>query len=296
MRKNHGKEDQENEKDYRTPSWLQGESQRDDLRDSNQNRDAKSRTVRPQSRSRRPLQHDRCIECGRRLANDTSRVDRSRKHDSRQGESGKTDILEGRTWALKYVKVSFSQIRAALTDADLHNLLSNTYISSKNVIIDLDPKLIRYAEDSYLPIATAPPTTKKIVKRKGNKPKKAIPPSQRYQTSISDWQTSGQGNAEVVLGLYFSLYKRFFHEEDPEWVGVSSHRAIVTIDQFVTEVADGNYRPVINYVRKILPLWVGQLKRGENFPENRPTIKALFCGTRYFWSNRNLLYKRWQER
>lgn len=295
MRKKYGKESQEDEKTHRTPSWLQGESQGDDLRNSNQNRNAKSRQVRPESRTRRSLQHDRCVECGRRLANDANRIDRSRKHDSRQSEPRKTDVLEGGTRSLKYIKIRLSQLREALTNEDLHNLLSNTYIESKSVIINLDPTLVRHAEDSYLPVAT-PTTTKKIVKRKGNKPKKAIPPSQRYQNEITAWQTSGQGSAEVVLGIYFSLYKRHFHEEDPEWVGISSHRAITTIEQFATEVTEGNYRPVTNYVRKIFPLWVGQLKRGENFPENRPTIKALFCGTRYFWSNRNLLYKRWQER
>ena len=161
-------------------------------------------------------------------------------------------------------------------------------------MINLESTVSRHAEDRYLPVAT--PKAKKIIKRTGPKPKKAIPPSERYQPAISTWQTTGEGNAEVVVGIYFSLYKRFFHEEDPEWVGTSSHRAVIVVEQFATEVSEGNYRPVINYIRKLFPLWVRQLKLGESFPENRPTIKALFCGTRYFWSNRNLLYKRWQER
>lgn len=294
MRKNYGKENQKDDKAARTPSWLQGDGEGDDLRHGNQNRNAKSRSVRPQSRSRRSLQHDYCAECGRRLAGDSEGTDRSRQHDTRQIESREAGVLEGTARTRRVVKITYEQLRQSLSDKDLNDLLANTYIASKAVVINLEPTLLRHAEDSYLPVAT--PKAKKIVKRKGPKPKKAIPPSERYQSAISTWQSTAEGNAEVVAGIYFSLYKRFFHEEDPEWVGTSTHRAVAVIEQFATEVSEGNYRPVINYVRKIFPLWVGQLKRGESFPENRPTIKALFCGTRYFWSNRNLLYKRWQER
>lgn len=292
MRK-HGKESKKNEDAPRTPSWLQGDSERDDLWDSNQNRNAKSRSVRPKSRSGRSLQYDNSSQRGRRLENDSERASRLCKHDTRQCEQGKTGVLEGTT-RHRVVKVTYEQLRQSLTDKDLHNLLSGTYVATKAVMINLEPSLVRHSEDVYLPVVQ--PKVKKIVKRKGAKPKKSIPPSDRYLSAISNWQASGNGNAEVVLGIYFTLYKRFFHEEDPEWIGVSSHRAITIVEEFATEITDGNYRPLINYVRKIMPLWVGQLKRGESFPDNRPTVKALFCGTRYFWSNRNLLYKRWQER
>ncbi len=292
MRK-HGKENQKDEKAARTPSWLQGGSEGDDLRHGDQNRNAKSRSIRPQSRSRRSLQHVYCAECGRRLAGDSERTDRSRQHDTGQLKSGETGVLETGTRA-RLVKVTYEQLRRSLSDKDLNDLLANTYIATKAVVINLEPTIVRHAEDEYLPVAT--PKATKIVKRKGPKPKKAVPPSERYQPAISNWQTTGEGSAEVVVGIYFSLYKRFFHEEDPEWVGTSSHRAVTVVEQFATEVSEGNYRPVINYVRKIFPLWVMQLKRGESFPDSRPTVKALFCGTRYFWSNRNLLYKRWQER
>lgn len=293
MRKKHGKESKENEKAARTPSWLQGGSEGDDLRHSDQNRNAKSRSVRPQSRSRRTLQYDYCTKCRRRLEGDSEGTSRPCKHDTRLCESGKIGVLETGTRS-RLVKVTYEQLRQSLSDKDLNDLLANTYIATKAVVINLEPTIVRHSEDNYLPVAT--PKAKKIVKRKGAKPKKAIPPSERYQSAISTWQSSGEGNAEVVVGYYFFLYKKFFHEEDPEWVGTSSHRAVTVVEQFATEVSEGNYRPVINYVRKLFPLWVKQLKLGESFPENRPTIKALFCGTRYFWSNRNLLYKRWQER
>lgn len=142
------------------------------------------------------------------------------------------------------------------------------------------------------------PKIKKVIKRvKGQTPKKAIPPSERYKASIEACRNDGaEPNAEVVLAFYFDLYKRFFHEEDPEWAGVSSHKAVLVVDKLAQEVAEGDYRKIVNYVRKIMPLWVARLKRNEEFPNSRPTVQTLFGGTRYFWTNRNLLYRRWEER
>jgi hypothetical protein len=184
-------------------------------------------------------------------------------------------------------------LRQSLSDEELQSLLDRTYLPTKIISISQEVQRTTFAEDFYMV-----PPVKKVIKRvKGKTPKKAIPPSERYKDSIHAFRFEGaEPNAEVALGHYFILYKRLFHEEDPEWAGVSSHKAIQLIEQLAHDVTDEDYRKIINFIRKILPLWVSRLKRGEEFPNSRPTVHSLFGGTRYFWKNRNILYRQWDEK
>lgn len=99
-----------------------------------------------------------------------------------------------------------------------------------------------------------------------------------------------------MLGIYFKLYKQYFHEEDPEWVGYPTNQALLFITKFTSELAENDYRRVIIFIKKIIPLWVIRLKNEHDFPNRRPSIQQLFCGRRHFWTNRNLYYKQWQDR
>lgn len=183
-------------------------------------------------------------------------------------------------------------LRNGLTDNDLRQLLERTYVPSRVIVIEYEIKRTKFAEDMYLQ-----PTVKKIRRVKGSVPQKVIPPSERFREHVDAFMTGGaEPTAETVLGFYFTLYKQFFHEEDPEWAGAPSTKAVTMVERLATEVAENDYRRIVVFIRKIMPLWVDQLKQGSDFPNNRPTVNALFGSSRYFWTNRNLLYKRWQEK
>jgi len=188
-------------------------------------------------------------------------------------------------------RITFDALREALTDDDLHELLHRTFTPGRAVSIKQTIKSSTFAEDFYLE-----PTVKKIKRVKGEVPKKAIKPSERYERHVSSFRQGAEPTAETVLGFYFDMYKRYFHEEDPDWAGSSTVRAVNIVKKLADELTDGNYRPILNYVRKLFPLWVIRLKQHHDFPNNRPTINSMFGGNRYFWANRNLLYKRWQEK
>lgn len=188
------------------------------------------------------------------------------------------------------IKISFDSLRKALTDEDIQELLHNTYKPGRVVAIKQMIKSSSFAEDFYLE-----PTVKKVKRIKGTMPKKAINPSDRYDANVKSFNQGAEPTAETVLGFYFTLYKRYFHEEDPDWAGTSTVKAINIVKKLADELTDGDFRKILNYTRKIFPLWVRRLKLNSDFPNNRPTVNTIFGGSRYFWANRNLLYKRWQE-
>lgn len=187
--------------------------------------------------------------------------------------------------------MTFDSLREALSDEDLRELLHRTFQPGRSVSVKQTIKSSTFAEDFYLE-----PTVKKVKRVKGTVPKKAIKPSERYEADTKSFLQGAEPTAETVLGFFFSMYKRYFHEEDPDWAGTSTVRAVNTVKRLADEVTDGNYQPILNYTRKLFPLWVKRLKQGHEFPNNRPTINSMFGGNRYFWANRKLLYKRWQER
>jgi hypothetical protein len=186
-----------------------------------------------------------------------------------------------------------AMIRAALKDDDLQALLAGSYTPERIIKIQKEsPQTSGFTEDCFI-------TTKKIRRKpvKGQTPKKAIPPSKRFETALSEFEQGVRAaDAEVVLGYYFGMYKRFFHEEDPDWSGANTHPAVVMVQRMAREVTEGDYRKLAIFVRKILPMWIQRLKDNEEFPGRRPTLPALFSGRRYFWANRNILYKQWQRR
>jgi hypothetical protein len=283
------KHDNKEDKESYTPSWLSGEGHGDD--------------VQPRSQARTREQH---VQLNRDGAMDNGKARRVRRPVSStgdgQGSSTQGDCADERGTQASVaggagsqretlVRVSFDVLRESLTDDDLNELLHNTYKPGRIIAIKQYVKKTSFAEDFYLE-----PTAKKIKRVKGAVPKKAIKPSERYTQNIESFQQGAEPSVETVLGFYFTLYKRHFHEEDPDWAGASTSRAITLVTKFANELTDGDYRKILNFIRKIFPLWVKRLKQGQDFPTNRPSVQSMFGGTRYFWANRNLLYKRWQEK
>lgn len=292
MRKRNVKESSESANN--APSWLQGNGASNDIRARNQNRNPKHKQVRSESRDGLLSESDSDAIGGGRLGKDRERADTTRSRQARRGKRKTKAVVDEGTGNRRVTsKISMEALRQALSDEDLQSLLDRDYLPTKIISISQEVQRTTFAEDFYMV-----PPVKKVIKRvKGKTPKKAIPPSERYKESIQAFRFEGaEPNAEVALGHYFILYKRFFHEEDPEWAGASSHKAVQLVEQLANDVTDGDYRKIINFIRKILPLWVARLKRGEEFPSSRPTVHTLFGGSRYFWKNRNILYRQWDER
>ena len=86
-----------------------------------------------------------------------------------------------------------------------------------------------------------------------------------------------------------------FGEEDPEWSGSNYKEALGIIKKFARVINQENYKEIIIYIKKLLPLWKMRLVNKEEFPDNRPTLNSLFGGKKYFWSNRKVLYNRWKK-
>ena len=201
--------------------------------------------------------------------------------------------MAGGTGREVVVHVTFDALREALTDEDLDMIRHRTFTSGRTVAIKKQTKPSTFAEDFYL----EPKLTKKVKRVKGAVPQKAVPPSKRYERFIAGFMQEGATPcAETVLGFYFTLYKRYFHEEDPDWAGQNTTKAVTIVKKLADDTTEGDYRKLVNYVRKLFPMWVKRLKQGHEFPNNRPTVHSMFGGNRYFWANRNLLYKRWQEK
>jgi hypothetical protein len=284
-RRKYGEEDSSSS-EIRTPSWLQGQGVTDFVRTRSQDIDSGN------VQQRRPaLEHDSTTGPVRRRYRRPTTSDESYSQTDCDTQPGTTGRMDGRVETKVTARINFEAIREALSDDDLLQLLKRTYIPTKTVSVSQEIQRTKFAEDFYLEDSIA-----KIAKRKRRIVKQTIPPSEQFRAQVESCRQDGaEITAETVLGYYFILYKKFFHEEDPEWAGGKLHRAIQIVEKLALDTG-GDYRKLVIFVKKIMPLWVGQLKQETDFPGRRPTISTLFGNSRYFWTNRNILYRKWQEK
>ena len=159
----------------------------------------------------------------------------------------------------------------------LKKLIERNYDPEATIEVHVCYEKTALVEDCFLP----PPkfkVAKKIIKQ-------IEPPSVMALNLIDD--------TSDVLYAYFSAYKKLFGEEDVEWSGTATmNKAVHVIKTFRHSTGVSN-EDIIAFISKILPLWVQRLRSNESFPNTRPTLRALFEGKRYYWINRNLLYRQW---
>jgi hypothetical protein len=243
------------------------------------------------SHNRNTLWFDDDVRTGRRPGETNKRSSKIRTSTNRGNKPGKTKALEkgvGNTKLTAEIQLTMQEIRDSLTDDDLQDLINNQFIPNK--LITFHKKYIKssFDEDTFINVS-------KIKRRKKIK-RKNIKPSERYRNKINKYKETGESDAETVLGIYFSMYKHYFNEEDPDSNNKSIRNAIIQIEYMADEVTNGDYEKIIKFTKKLFPLWIQRLRKGDRFPRNRPTINSLYGGSRHFWANRFLYFKRWQQK
>lgn len=186
---------------------------------------------------------------------------------------------------------TLQQLHDSLSKKTLEQLLTNQFKSEEVVTIKRKRIATSFPEDELIDLTPSKQRTRR--KRTPTK----ITPSHAFDVYVTKYK-DGQdnGNAEATLGIYFKLYLKLFGEEDPQWNGVDLKTALASIRLMANNLTDGNYRAIIVYISKIMPLWKMRLVDGQAFPNSRPTVAALFGGKRHFWANRKVYYTQWQKR
>lgn len=270
------------------PSWLEGKRTIDGISSTHK---SESRIQQLQQRRSGVWSGDTTNPERRsgRSGRESNQCSQSRSEDEKQRSKTTMDdgTQVGRIRRLEY-HFSMQQLRESLSDSTLQQLINNDF-DPIEIITITKIEQTKFAEDDYFP---APPKRKSPTKKNI---KKIVPLSEQFKTDVAKFTIGKlEGSPEIVLGVYFDLYKRLFHEEDPQWADKSITPAISTIRTMAIKVADGNYKNLVIFLRKIMPLWKQRLIENQQFPNSRPTIEALFGGKRYFWANRKVLYKKWQ--
>jgi hypothetical protein len=183
------------------------------------------------------------------------------------------------------------ELREALPDHVLKALLEREYDPDDTIRIQGSAKYGN-RPSAFVEDLLDSPQPKRARKRVKSKPKN---PSEMFGPAYEHFKNEGGDvDAKVVLGCYFIGYLKFFDEEDPEWVAVPTKRAVMHVTNMANALCDGKYEPILEYVRKILPLWAKQMRAGAEFPSVRPSVDTLFLRRR-IWSQRHNLYKRWKK-
>lgn len=290
------KYEQKNQKDKETdetPGWLEGENQKGKLRTRSQNKSG-SRELQHSRDSTGSGSRTRRI---RRPKRDTGPIENRIRQGNGNGKRSEQRILDGgveHTNGLVTTKFTFTlqEIKNSIPDVILNDLTRGVFDPRQVIqITKTNLDVSQLAEDALLG-----PT--KITKRSGKRvsKKKSMKPSEKFIGAVSNFEKGGVPTAHTVLGYYFTIYKQLFHEEDPDFVGSSTQTAIMMVDKMVKEVADEDYKKVINFVKRIMPLWYKRLKQREQFPTNRPTVTSMFGDKRHFWANRKIYFRTWQTR
>ena len=184
-------------------------------------------------------------------------------------------------------EVTLQELRKSLDDEILKSLLNDTYNPHQIVSIKYKMKgLSKVAEDAL----RGPMTRKRI--RNVKKPRQH--PTIKYGELYNRF-TNGEValDAYVILGRYLTLYKREYGENDPEFADMSISSAIFSINEMASLLTNGDFKKILEYVDKIMPLWAEQLRKGASFPNGRPTFKTFFI-KRGIWSQRYSLVRRWK--
>jgi hypothetical protein len=170
----------------------------------------------------------------------------------------------------------------------LKSLINNNFKQNEFVIIKKKRQQSKFVEDLYF-------RNKQKKKRKSPIRKKVIPPSE-YMEKYTDYavniEYSESHEVKRVLAQYFIYYKKFYKEEDPEWNSKNMQKAVMLVNSLIEETGTTTME-VMDYVKKIMPLWYQRLINQESFPDRRPSLRLLFNGKRWYWSNRKLLYRQW---
>lgn len=228
----------------------------------------------------KPKRIRRVKKCNENIDKCSTEGDRTTKRETKE-------VLDGGTNCEKML-VTLQDVKTSLSDEILKKLLNNTYNKNEKVIISKRIYCNLFKEDEYLQNITI----KRKVKRA--KSKKSILPSNRYIHDITNYKKDNTKiNANVILGTYFILYKKFYNEEDPEWINISSDKIIMIINKMHSDM-DIPFSNILLYINKIMPLWYMRLKNNSKFPGNRPSINALFI-KKHFWANRKVYFKQWQK-
>jgi len=227
-------------------------------------------------------------------ASNSKRKHRSSSRYQRTNQSGarknrRIDEGENRSNIRGYqhrkLQITLGQLRESLDDETLQELLNDNFDPNKLVDILILKKVSQFAEDCII----------KAPKQRRRKGKTKLPPklpSIKFGQSYEQYRNDGIANENAVLGCYFTHYLRLFGEEDPEWVGISCVRALSIIKSMATLLCNGDYKPIIDYIEMLLPLWAERLERKEEFPSSRPSVDMLFV-RRKIWAQRFNLYNRW---
>lgn len=205
---------------------------------------------------------------------------------SRQSEQGDNQTSSSSCSEVERRTIlTLQEIYDALTREQIEDLYNNQFDPKASVEITKSARVSRFAEDCLI----------RIPKKRGGKAikRKAKPPSVQFSKNYANREELGI-DAKAVLGCYFVLYKRYYGEEDPEWVGKSYNSAISAIDDMAKSLCNGDYYEVLRFVEVLMPMWAKRLRDGENFPTSRPSFDTLFV-RRKIWAQRFSLYKRWKS-
>lgn len=293
MRRNYGKKNQKNQETIEIPGWLDGENENTELRPRDKNK----------SRSRK-LQHSGNTSIGggrvrrvRQPKRDNGQPGSITRRGNGETERSKQRILDGGIGdKSKLITVNFEctlqDIKDSIPNHMLKDLVTGKFDKMQTVTISkLQINMSMLTEDALLgPTKFA---REPVAKRKK---RKIIKPSEKFINDIIRYEQSGLVSSRVILGYYFKLYKKFYKEEDPDYINMSIQSAVITVDNMVKNTVDYDYEKVIKFIKQIMPLWYRQLKRGANFPTTRPSVSILFGGKLHFWANRKLYIKKWQDK
>lgn len=211
-------------------------------------------------------------------ANPTAKSPRRGTSGRRDADERKTDSVEESVGISKgTVSVRLHDIRQALDDTAIMSLLHRTYNPDDTISVHPTYKKTAFVEDCML-IAPKPKVAKKIIG-------KILPPSEAAAILVDD--------TAPVLCAYFVKYKKYFGEEDSAWTGnAGMSKAIRLVKMFKNSTGVTN-EDIVAFIDKIIPLWARRLRDNAGFPNSRPSLQMLFEGKRFYWSNRNLLYRQW---
>lgn len=203
----------------------------------------------------------------------------------RRGTPGRGDADQRKTESVEEnigsskgtVSVRLHDIRQALDDAAIMSLLHRTYDPDSTILVHPAYKKTAFVEDCMLdkPKRTV---AKKIVG-------KILPPSEAAAILVDD--------TADVLHTYFVKYKKYFGEEDSVWTGNAGMSKAVRIVKMFKNSTGVTNEDIVAFIDKIIPLWAKRLRDNAGFPNRRPSLQMLFEGKRFYWTNRNLLYRQW---
>jgi len=267
MRRTYGTENKDDKR--KSPAWLEGKNNHVQIQ--------RKGTARPVRESGSDV--------------DVRSEDRRRRRpaygygsDKEIRPSGSGSGSEGTDVKIEF-KFTMQQLRDSLSDTILEALLYHKYNQHDIIILHKTKASSKFVEDLLLSKHEVQTTKKRVIV--------STIPSAAYDKEYLEFKETGIATAEAVVAVYFKLYKKLFGEEDPTWAGNKIKPAVAMVRAFGSTNND-NYIEMISFVRKLLPLWKEQLKKGEAFPGYRPTLEGLFGKKRHFWANRNVYYKKWK--